>query len=89
MKSIDSTSDKKWKRIRIYADHYEGWIDQQTASRSFTRVFRIPESGQNFKITTDLTSGILFNKNCLGHPYWQHHSDFQFRIIQDGGAVCL
>lgn len=56
--------DKEWVRIKIFADHYEGWIDikqHHTIGREYFEYLNRAE----FKITTDLTSGLLYNKNPI------------------------
>ena len=61
---IDVTKDKKWLRIRVRFDGYEGWIDARQhhsiAKEHFDYITRA-----EFKITTDLTSSLLYNKNPL------------------------
>jgi gamma-D-glutamyl-L-lysine dipeptidyl-peptidase len=56
--------DKKWLKIRIAFDQYEGWIDallhHSIAKDYFEYIGRA-----EFKITTDLTSSLLYNKNPL------------------------
>jgi hypothetical protein len=61
---IEKTHNGKWLRIRIFADHYEGWIDHlqhhEISPEYFEHINRT-----EFKITTDLTSTMLYNKNPL------------------------
>ncbi|HYG18240.1 MAG TPA: C40 family peptidase [Ohtaekwangia sp.] len=61
---LDRTSDKKWYRIRIHYDGYEGWIDgrqHHTVARDYFEYLDRAE----FKITTDLTTTMLYNKSPL------------------------
>jgi gamma-D-glutamyl-L-lysine dipeptidyl-peptidase len=60
----DRSSDKKWLRIKINFDQYEGWLDgkqHHAVSKEYFEYFNRAE----FKITTDLTSTMLYNKNPL------------------------
>ena len=61
---IDTSTDKKWIKIRIHADQYEGWINHlqhhEISAEYFDHINRT-----EFKITTDLTSSMLYNKNPL------------------------
>lgn len=58
----ERTSDNKWVRIRIHFDQYDGWIDakqhQQITKDHFNHI-----NHAEFKITTDLTSTLLYNKS--------------------------
>jgi cell wall-associated NlpC family hydrolase len=59
---IDRSHDEKWTKIRIYFDQYEGWIDSkqhQPVSREYFSHLNHAE----FKITTDLTATLLYNKS--------------------------
>jgi hypothetical protein len=60
--AIEQTSNKKWIRIMIYFDQYEGWIDarqhQSIAKEYFNHI-----NHAEFKITTDITSTLLYNKS--------------------------
>lgn len=58
---LEDSSDRKWSRIRIYADRYEGWIDRRQHNEISPEYFDYLNRAE-FKITTDLTSSILFNK---------------------------
>jgi hypothetical protein len=61
---IDSSADRKWLRIRVYSDQYEGWINNlqhhEISAEYFEHINRA-----EFKITTDVTSTMLYNKNPL------------------------
>ena len=61
---IDTTQDRKWQRIRIHADQYEGWIDRRQHHEIGQEYFDYLNRAE-FKITTDLTTSILFNKSPL------------------------
>jgi gamma-D-glutamyl-L-lysine dipeptidyl-peptidase len=61
---IEWSSDHQWARVQIYADQYSGWIDQKqhhTISKEYFDQINVA----NFKITTDITSTILYRKNPL------------------------
>lgn len=61
---IESAANGKWQRIRIYADQYEGWIDHKQHHEIGQEYFDYLNRAE-FKITTDLTTSILFNKSPL------------------------
>src|SRR5436190_20620173 len=61
---IDLTDDKKWLRIRVYSDQYEGWIDRRQHHEISSEYFDYLNRAE-FKITTDITTSILFNKSPL------------------------
>jgi gamma-D-glutamyl-L-lysine dipeptidyl-peptidase len=61
---LDSTKDKKWLKVRIRFDRYEGWIDARQ-HHSITREYYDYISRAEFKITTDITSSLLYNKSPL------------------------
>lgn len=59
---INKSKDRKWFKIRINFDQFEGWIDgkqHHTISREYYEYLNRAE----FKITTDITSSILYNKS--------------------------
>jgi gamma-D-glutamyl-L-lysine dipeptidyl-peptidase len=59
---LERTTDKKWLRIRIHFDQYTGWIDarqHQSISPEYFEHINVAE----FKITTDVTSSLLYNKS--------------------------
>jgi len=58
----DQTKDKKWLKIKINFDQFEGWIDikqHHPISHEYYEYLNRAE----FKITTDVTSSILYNKS--------------------------
>lgn len=61
---LDTSPDKKWKRIRIFFDQYEGWIDA-SQHHAITREHYDYINRADFKITTDVTSSMLYNKTPL------------------------
>lgn len=61
---IESAPDRRWQRIRIHSDQYEGWIDQKQHHEIGQEYFDYLNRAE-FKITTDLTTSILFNKSPL------------------------
>src|SRR5689334_19109054 len=58
------SDDKKWLKIRIHADQYEGWIDAKQ-HHSITQEYFEQINFANFKITTDIATGILYKKSAL------------------------
>jgi gamma-D-glutamyl-L-lysine dipeptidyl-peptidase len=61
---IDYSEGRKWLRIKIYHDQYEGWIDHLQHHEISPEFFEHINRAE-FKITTDLTSSMLYNKNPL------------------------
>ena len=59
---IEQNKNRKWIRIRIYFDDYEGWIDAKQ-HQSIAREYFDHLNHAEFKITTDLTSTLLYNKS--------------------------
>jgi gamma-D-glutamyl-L-lysine dipeptidyl-peptidase len=60
----EQSKDKKWLRIKINFDQYEGWLDAKQhhpVSKEYFDYFNRAE----FKITIDLTSSMLYNKSPL------------------------
>lgn len=61
---VGQSKDKTWLRIRTNFDQYEGWLDARQhhpVSREYFEYLNRAE----FKITTDLTSSMLYNKSPL------------------------
>lgn len=58
------SKDKKWLKIRIHFDQYEGWIDARQ-HHSITREHFDYINRADFKISTDITTSILYNKTPL------------------------
>ncbi len=58
------TDDKKWLRIRIHADLYEGWISENQ-HHAITKEFFEQINHTNYKISTDVTSSLLYKKSPL------------------------
>lgn len=61
---LERSPNKKWLKIRIHFDHYTGWIDarqHQSISPEYFEHINVAE----FKITTDVTSSLLYNKSPL------------------------
>lgn len=59
---INQSKDKKWFKIRINFDQFEGWIDAKQ-HHAISREYYEYLSRAEFKITTDITSSILYNKS--------------------------
>lgn len=58
------TRDRAWLRIRIAYDQYEGWLDARQ-HHSVSREYFDYLNRTEFKITTDLTSSILYHKSPI------------------------
>jgi gamma-D-glutamyl-L-lysine dipeptidyl-peptidase len=56
--------ERKWCRIRIHYDQYEGWIDAKQHHAINAEYFDYLDRAE-FKITTDLTSSMLYSKSPL------------------------
>jgi gamma-D-glutamyl-L-lysine dipeptidyl-peptidase len=61
---IEITSDRKWIKVRITFDQYEGWIDFKQHT-SITREYFEYISRADFKISIQVTSSLLYNKSPL------------------------
>ena len=59
---IELSKNRKWVRVRIHFDDYEGWIDAKQ-HQSIAREYFDHLNHAEFKITTDLTSTLLYNKS--------------------------
>jgi gamma-D-glutamyl-L-lysine dipeptidyl-peptidase len=60
----EHAKDKKWIRIKVNFDQYEGWLDSKQ-HHSITKDYYEYLNRAEFKITTDLTSTMLYNKSPL------------------------
>lgn len=61
---LSASKDKKWLKIKMHFDQYEGWIDvKQHHSISKDHFDYINRA--DFKISTDTTTSILYNKSPL------------------------
>jgi hypothetical protein len=58
------SEDRKWVRVRINFDLYEGWIDAKQHHPISKEYYEYLNRAE-FKITTDLTSTMLYNKSPL------------------------
>jgi hypothetical protein len=61
---VDITKDRKWSRIRIFTDQSEGWMDAKQ-HHAITQEYFDQINLVDFKITTEVTSWILYKKNPL------------------------
>ena len=61
---IEKTKDNKWLKVSIYFDLYEGWIDAKQHHQISSEYYEYINQAE-FKITTDITSSLLYNKNPL------------------------
>ena len=59
---IDQDNNRKWFRIKTNFDQYEGWIDAKQHHVISKEYFEYLNHAE-FKITTDVTSSILYNKS--------------------------
>jgi gamma-D-glutamyl-L-lysine dipeptidyl-peptidase len=63
-KVVDVSKDKKWYKIEVNFDQYEGWIDSKQ-HHSISKDYYDYINRADFKITTDITTSILYNKTSL------------------------
>jgi hypothetical protein len=61
---INQSKDKRWLRIRTAFDQYEGWLDARQ-HHSISKDYFDQVNLADFKITTEITSWILYKKNPL------------------------
>jgi hypothetical protein len=61
---IGKSTNNKWINIRINFDQYEGWIDSLQHHAVSQEYYRYLDRAE-FKITTDVTSSLLYHKNPL------------------------
>lgn len=61
---IETAKDKKWLKIRLYFDQYTGWIDAKQ-HQPISREYHDHINNSEFKITTDITASLLYNKSPL------------------------
>jgi hypothetical protein len=59
---IDESAERKWLRVKTNFDQYEGWIDEKQHHPISKEYFEYLNQAE-FKITTDVTSSILYNKS--------------------------
>lgn len=59
---IDKSKDGKWLKIQVYFDSYTGWVDIKQHTNISNEYFQ-QINNSDYKICTDLTSSILFNKH--------------------------
>jgi gamma-D-glutamyl-L-lysine dipeptidyl-peptidase len=58
----EATKDKKWLKIRNNFDQFEGWLDAKQ-HHSVSHEYYEYLNRAEFKITTDVTASILYNKS--------------------------
>ena len=61
---LSTTPDKNWIHIKIFYDEYEGWIDIKQ-SKSISEEYFHDMINNEFKISTELTTSILYKKKPL------------------------
>jgi hypothetical protein len=59
---LEKSVDHNWMKIRIHFDQYGGWIDSKQHQTITPEYFNHINHAE-FKITTDLTSTLLYNKS--------------------------
>lgn len=59
---IERSANGKWMKVRIHFDQYEGWIDSKQHQAIAKEYFNHLNHAE-FKITTDLTATLLYNKS--------------------------
>jgi gamma-D-glutamyl-L-lysine dipeptidyl-peptidase len=59
---IEKSKDAKWLKIKIDFDQYVGWIDARQ-HQPITHEYFTHLNNAEFKITTDVTSSMLYNKS--------------------------
>jgi hypothetical protein len=59
---IEKSNDGKWLLIMLNYDQYSGWIDAKQHHEISLDYYNYMDQAE-FKITTDLTSSLLYNKN--------------------------
>jgi hypothetical protein len=59
---IGEDGESQWLRIRIHFDQYEGWIERKQ-HQPIAREYFNHLNHAEFKITTDITSTLLYNKS--------------------------
>lgn len=59
---LERSANGKWVRVRIHFDQYEGWIDSKQHQSVSPEYFNHLNHAE-FKITTDLTATLLYNKS--------------------------
>ncbi len=57
-------TDRKWLRVKAAYDGYEGWIQKEQHHQISDEYFEQIENTE-YKISTDITSSILFNKHHM------------------------
>src|SRR5690242_10462333 len=58
----EKSKDNKWLKIRINFDQYTGWIDARQ-HQPITQEYYNHINNAEFKITTDVTATMLYNKS--------------------------
>ena len=56
--------DKRWVRIKIYFDQFEGWLDVKQ-HHSISKEYFDQINQTDYKITTDVASAVLYKKSPL------------------------
>jgi gamma-D-glutamyl-L-lysine dipeptidyl-peptidase len=64
---IEDARERTWLKIRVHADQYEGWIDAKQHHQVSQEHFEYLNRAE-LKITTEITSTILYNRNPLTIP---------------------
>ena len=59
---VETTKDRKWLKIRINFDQFDGWLDAKQHHAVSHEYYEYLNRAE-FKITTDVTASILYNKS--------------------------
>jgi len=60
----ESSDDKRWLRVVIYADRAEGWLDARQ-HHAISKEYFDQINQTDFKITTEVASAVLYKKSPL------------------------
>lgn len=61
---LSVTADRKWARIKVYADQCEGWLDIKH-HHAISREYFDQINQTDYKITTEISSPVLYKKSPL------------------------
>ena len=61
---LGQSTDGAWLQIRLHMDESDGWLDQRQ-HHSIPKEYFDQINASDYRITTDLTSGILYKKNPI------------------------
>jgi len=61
---LEVSGDKKWLRVKIHFDGYEGWVDAKQHAH-ISEAYFTQINNSDYKICTDVTSSILYKKHHI------------------------